>query len=174
MIKRFYIIPFFITCIWCLSCEKDDICSETTATTPHLIIRFYDINNPSQPKSVRQLSVIGNGDNLEPVISNRSTDSIALPLKFNEENIYTVTEFELKKNSDYDTDPNSGTNSDSDFIKITTLPIFKYVSRACGFKSIYTESKISIIEDSSNWIFNYEIVNDHIEYENKAHIKIYH
>ena len=76
--------------------------------------------------------------------------------------------------SDYDTDSNSGTNSESDFIKITTLPIFKYVSRACGFKSIYTESKISIIEDSSNWIFNYEIINDHIEYENKAHIKIYH
>lgn len=174
MLKKLFVTSFLFLCLWYLGCEKDDICAESTTTTPHLIIRFYDINNPSQPKSVRQLSVIGNGDNLEPVFSNRSTDSIAIPLKFNDENIYTVTEFELKKDSDYDTDSNSGTISNSDNIKITTLPIFKYVSRACGFKSIFTESKMNIIEDSSNWIFNYEIVNDYIEYENKAHIKIYH
>ena len=58
---------------------------------------------------------------MDPILPIESTDSIALPLKFDEENIYTVSEFELKKDSDYDTDSNSGTTSDSDFIKITSL-----------------------------------------------------
>lgn len=174
MLNKKFLFLFLVMPLFYLNCEKDDICASTTSTTPHLIIRFYDINNPSQLKSVRQLSVVGVGDNMDLIINSKTTDSIALPLKFNEENIYTSTEFNLKKDSDYDNDSNTTTASNTDVIKITTLPFFEYVSRACGYRSIFQETKINIIEDDSNWIFNYEIVNDLIENERKAHIKIYH
>jgi len=29
------------------NCEKDDICAETTPTTPKLVIEFYDNANPT-------------------------------------------------------------------------------------------------------------------------------
>ena len=44
-----------------ISCERDDICAESTATTPQLIIEFYDASNPDDLKSVPRLTVYGEG-----------------------------------------------------------------------------------------------------------------
>ena len=40
-------------------CEPDDICSQSTQTTPRLVIDFYDIENLSDKKSVAGLFAIG-------------------------------------------------------------------------------------------------------------------
>ena len=42
-------------------CEKDDICDPTTATTPLLVIEFYDYSQPSLTKNVVNLKVTGEG-----------------------------------------------------------------------------------------------------------------
>ena len=67
------------------SCEKDDICAETTPTTPKLILRFYDITSQDDTKNVTDLRVTGFDENNEEVdISNLNivtTDSINLPLR---------------------------------------------------------------------------------------------
>ena len=42
-----------------LGCEKDDICSSDTGTTPQLILRFYDIANQEETKAVPNLLVYG-------------------------------------------------------------------------------------------------------------------
>ena len=39
------------------SCEKDDICAESTPTTPKVVIEFYDAANPTTAKNVSNLVV---------------------------------------------------------------------------------------------------------------------
>ena len=44
-----------------ISCERDDICAEATATTPRLLIEFYDVASPDDLKSVLRLTAYGEG-----------------------------------------------------------------------------------------------------------------
>ena len=165
--------------IW--SCERDDICAEATATTPNLIIRFYDINNQDEFKSVRQLTVRGlddlgvPGDEID--LPSVSPDSIALPLRFADENIETITRFQLEKDSDFATNGNDTNDSNIDIIEVRYTPEFIYVSRACGFKSIFNFGNtggITIAQDGDNWIINSDIINQTIDNENAAQVIIFH
>jgi len=174
--KKFSALIILITLIG-ISCERDDICAESTPTTPHLIIRFYDVDDQEQTKQVRLLTVNGvdgDGNLLENIISNTSTDSIVLPLYFQNEGIVTKSRFELKRDSDFDNDSNNTTFSNTDIIEVSYTPEFVYVSRACGYKSIFNNAQNTIILDSEQWIFGYEIINPTIENENSAHIILYH
>ncbi|MEZ4802769.1 MAG: DUF6452 family protein [Gelidibacter sp.] len=160
------------------SCERDDICAETTPTTPHLIIRFYDINNPEEFKQVRQLSIRGfDANDMEieqEILAPVNTDSIVLPLRFDGEGIPTTSRFILEKDRDFFLDTNPATVSNIDMIKVNYTPEFVYVSRACGYKSIFTNTSITIVSDSENWIFSSEVINTTIENENQAHIILRH
>ncbi|WP_298902801.1 DUF6452 family protein [uncultured Psychroserpens sp.] len=166
------------------SCERDDICAEGTATTPLLIIRFYDVNNQDNTKEVRQLEVKGLGDDglpfsETPIVSRTNTDSIALPLRFTEEGIETITRFQLERDADFadNTDPNDDSNID--IITVTYTPEFIYVSRACGYKSIFNFGATGGVTrevdgDDDIWITNIEIVNETIDNENAAQVILYH
>lgn len=174
--KKFCLIIVLII-LTGISCERDDICAEATPTTPHLIIRFYDINEQENTKQVRLLTVNGvDGDGvlLETIVNSVSTDSIVLPLYFQEEGIITTSRFELKRDSDFDNDTNDTTVSNTDIIEVSYTPEFIYVSRACGYKSIFNGAQNTLVIDSDNWIFSYEIINPTIENENEAHIILYH
>ena len=160
-----------------MGCERDDICAESTATTPHLIIRFYNVDDQEQTKQVRLLTVNGiddSGNPLGDIIANVSTDSIVLPLRFGNEGIVSKTRFELKKDSDFDNDNNTTTFSNTDVIEVSYTPEFLYVSRACGYKSIFNNAQNTLIIDSDNWVASYEIINPTIDNENAAHIILYH
>ena len=166
------------------SCERDDICAEGTATTPHLIIRFYDVNNQDNTKEVRQLEVKGLGDDGlpfsdTPIVSRTNTDSIVLPLRFAEEGVETITRFQLERDADFadNTDPDDDSNID--IITVTYTPEFVYVSRACGYKSIFnlavTDAVVREVDgDDDLWITNIEIVNETIDNENAAQVILYH
>ncbi|WP_053992640.1 DUF6452 family protein [Mangrovimonas sp. TPBH4] len=158
-----------------LGCEKDDICAETTATTPHLIIRFYDVNNPTSTLSARMLTVKGEGLE-EEIVSSTTTDSILLPLNFQEEGMTAISRFELKIDTDYDSDTDESTASNTDIIEVNYTPEFVYVSRACGYKSTFAGTEIDVDEtnDEDIWIINAVTVNTTIENETAAHINIYH
>ncbi|WP_040282051.1 DUF6452 family protein [Psychroserpens damuponensis] len=188
--KNIKFIILFIAIIF-YSCERDDICSEATPTTPHLIIRFYDINNPDNLKQVRQLEIVGLDDTDTPlsenILSRTETDSIVLPLNFQAENEITTTRFQLEKDADFSIDVNEDgeddltTTSNPDVITITYTPEFVYVSRACGYKSIFHLDETQGIQrdgtaqgDDDTWITNFEIINETIENENAAQIIIYH
>ena len=45
------------------SCERDDICPETTPTTPRLIIDLHDFSNQEEKKNVLDLRVQGVDNN---------------------------------------------------------------------------------------------------------------
>ena len=169
-----------------LGCERDDICAEAVATTPRLIIRFYDINNPDNLKQVRQLEAEGLKDGSDEsngiIIPRANTDSINLPLNFESE-IETFTRFRLTKDADFandtnaDGEDNEDTVSNPDVITIKYTPEFIYVSRACGYKSIFNLDEIEGISrevDEDIWITSFEIVNQTIDNENAAQIIIYH
>ncbi len=170
-----------------ISCERDDICAEGTPTTPRLIIRFNDISNPDDSKNVRRLTVTGEGldEATQSLVFNSDTDSINLPLQFQDEDIITTTRYILKKDTDFDSDvdgngnPILTTESNIDIIEINYTPEFIFVSRACGFKSVFHLNEdgniaFDIVNDSENWASSFLINNTTIENENEAHITIFH
>ncbi|MFT4612551.1 MAG: hypothetical protein ACJA1H_001501 [Glaciecola sp.] len=179
IISLFSFIVIIAIVTW--SCERDDICAEATPTTPRLIIRFYDINNPNNLKQVRQLEVdglnISNVPNSEtPIVTRSNTDSINLPLNFQEE-VETSTRFLLERDADYADNEDLTDDSNSDIITITYTPEFVYVSRACGYKSIFNldlDDPVTRETDDNIWTTSFEIINFTIENENAAQIKIYH
>ena len=149
------------------SCEKDDICDAATATTPKLIIEFYDILNPTVLKKVTNLAVKEVGSTA--IIGFVSESKIQLPLKTNED----ITKYSLILNS---TDV---TIDNEDFLQFNYTRQNIFVSRACGYKTIFTlDPTTPFIKTETStpiryWIQNITIETSNITTENETHIKIY-
>jgi hypothetical protein len=159
------------------SCERDDICPESTATTPRLIIEFNDITNLEDSKNVRQLTVIGiddEGNDIRTLISRTTTNQLALPLKIVTEGENNTSRFKLIRDADFDIDNNASTASNTDVITITYLPEFVYVNRACGFKSIFNSISIEVENDDDQWVLGQNTNIENIENELNAHITLFH
>ena len=96
--KKFFIV--LIATVTTYNCESDDLCPESTLTTPRMIITFYDVNNPEERKNVESLGVyiIKNSEfTLINEINGINTDSIAIPLRDDE----SVSNFKLCLRSNY-------------------------------------------------------------------------
>ncbi len=161
-------------------CEKDDICPEETPTTPHLIIRFYDLADTESVKNVNSLFAYALDPNDEIInfadLNIASTDSIVIPLQTNMMN----TRFALHK--DYAVD-NNGTPEDPsddmllgnpDIITLSYQPEDVYVSRACGFRTVFNGIVFDVDLDGDNWIINSELQQVDIVNEFSAHVKVFH
>ena len=124
------------------SCEKDDICPETTQTTPRLVIEFYDLTNPDVLLQVPELYALGLSTNgIEIPINNEivtTRSSIELPLKTDD----TETEFILYKSYDI---VDGEVIGNPDRIKVTYDSENVYVSRACGYKQILTFKPLPLL-----------------------------
>ena len=149
------------------SCEKDDICDATTATTPKLIIEFYDVLHPTVLKNVTNLAVKEIGSTT--IIGFVSESKIQLPLKTNED----ITKYSLILNS---TDV---TIDNEDFLQFNYTRQNIFVSRACGYKTIFTLDpttpfiKTETSTPDGYWIQNITVATSNITTENETHIKIY-
>lgn len=148
------------------SCEKDDICAKGTPVTPRIIIEFYDAAQPTVVKNVIQLGVIE--PNLTSGLAFTGVSKIQVPLKTNQNS--TILRF-IQNGSD--------TNASNDNIDILTFNyqrVDEYVSRACGFKTLFylnETNPITHTADSNNWIQNIQVQQINIENENEVHVKIY-
>jgi len=155
-----------------ISCEKDDICSSETSTTPMLVLRFYDIAAEDETKQVPNLLVYGLNDSSEIVLfdhiglSASNTDSIAIPLRTDG----NLTRFVLHRDFEGD-DFQTG---NFDIITANYEREDLYVSRACGYKDIFNDLTLNLETDTDNWIINSEILNTTIKNEITAHVKIFH
>jgi hypothetical protein len=136
------------------SCIKDDIC--INAITPNLIIRFYKDTIPTELKNVQLDSVWTINKNGLSTYKNVSTDSIAIPLNLNQD----ITKYILENNSVKDTIEFYYTRSDV------------FVSRSCGYKTIFNNFQINSY--TNNWIKNITINNTSISDEKASHLNIYH
>ena len=186
-----YSIVFIISLIAVITlqnCERDDICSETTATTPRLLIEFYDVTSPDDLKSVLRLTAYGeglvvdeNGIEIEPVVAsdatllfNENENNIALPLLIGSEGESTTVRFVLEKFTNFRLDEDTTTESNVDIIEISYIPQFIYVSRACGYKSIFRNLDIDLVPGEDAWISNIDIEETKIENEDTVHVRIFH
>ena len=138
------------------SCEPDDVCNLENPSTPQLVFRLYDANQPSQLKSVDTLRV--KDTDKESILQLINTDSIALPFQINAN----------KMNLDFLV---TGGISDELLIDYQTQDM--YLSRACGFQSTFIINEIEISTNKS-WINTIEIVTNEILVDTLAHVKIYH
>ena len=163
------------------SCERDDICDEGKLTTPRLVIDFKDLINPESPKNVFGFRAEDADDTTHYLddYNDITTNTVILPLKTNED----TTQFALYK--DYNEVDDNGTPDDEtddidltnrDVITITYAREEIYVSRACGYKTIFKNVLITLEDDGDNWIQLIQSVNDNqsIEDETTTHFNILH
>lgn len=161
-------------------CEKDDICDANTPTTPRLVITFYDINNGTVKKNVTNLKVIGEGMTEGIIFNKTATDeskyvtnssTISIPLKTDGDT--TSYRFILNSTS---TNP-ALVNTDNIRFDYTREEIF--VSRACGYKTIFhlNPAKPATHTDATIpdglWMRYVSVEKVKIDNENETHVKIF-
>lgn len=180
--RKLKLFALFIT-LPLISCERDDICAATTQTTPRLLIEFYDSANTDDLKNVPRLTVYGENlitnpteDSDTTLVFNQNKNLIELPLKIEseDETTITLTRFVLEKETNLRVDDDNSTESNIDKIEISYQTEFVFVSKACGYKSIFNNLDINLDLDGNTWIDNIEIVETTIENENTTHVKIFH
>ena len=173
--KIHFYICLIISFSLLVACEKDDICAETTTTTPQLVITFKDANNINESKAVESLAVYAIENNeliLIETINGINTDSIAIPLK----NDIGISNFKFYKNYSIIDEIIEGEENHI-YLEYNAVEVF--VSRACGFKTNFTlDSTLPFIKTETSipdgyWIQNVVINTSNISTENEIHAKIY-
>jgi len=173
------IIPILLIAALSISCERDDICSDATPTTPRLIIDLYDSENPDTKKNVFDLVVIGvDNDDFLPDYIFQDVDDLILPLRTDD----NTTEYILVKEAtvndngtpDDSTDDFVDGNQDRIILNYSREQVF--VSRACGFKTIFENVTLTIVQDDDNWMLSRVPLTDNqsVIDETTTHFNISH
>lgn len=163
------------------SCESDDVCDSSIAATPSLVIEFYDRTNTSSLKSVTNLKIkeVGNPSFLIFTENNStllSATKFKLPLKTGS----TTVSYEFNLNADVNASGvvNPASNKDIITFDYTTKDV--YISRACGYKTVFEMNDFTYLNNVSDatgesfkWINNTLLITKTIENETTVHLKIY-
>lgn len=161
------IIALLLLVVSFSGCEKDDIC--TDETTPRLILEFYDDSNPTVLKNVVSLKIKGVDETLD-LGTYSGVSKIELPLDITKD----ITKYSLILNSN-----GSLASPNEDFLQFNYTRDDVFVSRACGFKTIFTLNSPDGVQltDAATpdtfWIKNMNIETPNITTENETHLKIY-
>lgn len=155
------------------SCEKDDICAEGTPTTPSLIVEFYDKDNRTDLKNITNLKFYAEG--FETEIDSVTGTKMSLPLKTNQPSTKWALVFNRVTTG--------GVITNTDFLEFKYTTRNEYISRACGYKTLFTLNNDSAAEpnpvhtdaaDETNlWIQDITLEQTNVEDENEVHVKIY-
>lgn len=174
-------IALFLILIAFLGCEKEDICPEDSITTPRLIIAFFDVETieDQNPKNVFRFRAqgVGNENPVDDLDGSSGKQKIALPLKTTTEDPNSeafTTEYVLTKN--YRVDNNGTVTGNEDIITISYTTEQEYVSRGCGFKTIFKNITLTVEDDGDRWIQVIQSVDDNqiIADESATNFNIYH
>ncbi len=149
-------------------CEKDDICAEEV-TTPQLVISFINITDRASLKPVNNLEVRGIVLTDSLAVFN-GVSTISIPLKTGAD--FTEYSFELFSNN-----PEI---ANTDIIRFNYIRNEVFVSRACGFKTIFTleENSAFLLTDAepadTYWIKEITVNQPNIINEDETHVNIYY
>ncbi|WGD34324.1 DUF6452 family protein [Olleya sp. YS] len=172
--KHIKLVLLFVMLASVFTCERDDLCPETTPTTPSLIIEFFDNATQDSPKNVFDLYVIGEDNNIVlPGYSLVDTNELILPLRTDQDS----TTFKIISNAVLDSDGNLTDDGNEDIVTISYQREDVYVSRACGYKTIFNNVVVSVDGGTDgNWIIFTEAAFDNltIEDETITHYFFYH
>ncbi len=149
-------------------CEKDDICAEGTPTTPQVVIEFFD-SDSQLPINVSKLEV--NEFGTSKILNTfDGVSKIKLPLK----TMSDLTKYTLKLNAgNTNTALINEVHLQFDYIRHDL-----YVSRACGYKTLFvlnlnSPTFIDSTPANGSWIESIVILKPNILDENETHIKIF-
>ncbi len=147
-----------------IGCTRDDICPETTQSTPRLVMEFRDNTDFRLVKPVTNLSVKLTSTQ-EEVFTPRTDTIFQIPL----DPSATSLQFSFTRDA-------SGTSPNTDFATINyTRGEDVYINRACSFVTTYDDVSITIQgEGTANWMFGPVITNPTVENEDVTHITIFH
>lgn len=149
------------------ACEKDDICAGGESVTPNVVISLYDRLDSERLKIAPKIAIIANGFKDTIVYKNRS--KIELPLQINtNETIWNVYLYEP-------TITNNDTIIKQDQLRFTYTPEALYVSKACGYKTIFHEFNSTKTANTSgnSWIQSIYKLTNEISTNENAHIQLY-
>lgn len=154
-------------CLLMISCEKDDICAGLDTTTPSVNITFYNVLRTHEEKAVEILECYTEDNPLKKVFYNQS--SIQLPLKVSESQTAWILVNKQVINSDTIT-------IGLDTLKFDYRVESEYISKACGYRSVFKHVKTQLNSNSSsitpgNWIISQESTNE-INNSNEKHVNI--
>ena len=165
-------------CVLCVvyfssSCERDDICSEDTPTTPLLIIKFIDNVTGINSKAPNELLIKPIDTTItDSIYFISNVDSIAIPLRTDA----SITDYEFIINADTTDEGNEIINRDTISFQYTLQE--EYLNSACGFRATFTGLTTTPPDepDDANWIKVVTIQRDreNIIDETAAHILIFH
>lgn len=174
------------------TCERDDLCPESSPTTPNMIIDFVDNNIIENSKNVFGLVVLGIDDpsvfplntsvpedsNLRGV-SGEDTNQIFLPLKTTEDQTHfiLISEFEIDDNDTPDNLADDFFTGNQELVTINYIRNDVYVSRACGYKTVFENAGVALDQgNDGQWIFQTIPQNDNliIEDETTTHYTFSH
>lgn len=169
--KTIYITLISLLAILFWNCEKDDLCADGTPTTPQLIINFYDATNPSIKKIVPYLGIVEEGTKKDTLIF-KGKDAIKLPLRTNlKKTTYHLISSDLDSNGKV-----VFSNINKIEFNYSTKDI--YISRACGYKTLFTLANspngVVLTEiDNKGWINEVQVLQTNIINETETHIEIF-
>lgn len=136
------------------SCQ-DEFCLD--ATTPNLIIRFYDKDTVTNTKSIK---LIVWANSLDTLYNGVTTDSLSIPLDTQNNNV--TYHFSIL----------DSLNSQED-ININYITEDIFVSKACGYKSIFKD--VNITTTNNDWLSTTTPASTfNITDQTQAHVKIFH
>jgi hypothetical protein len=162
--KKIILLLFIF--VFTINCEKDDICDPAKATTPRLVIKFFNASNINEEKTVSNLIVYYNN---KPIDSITNSSSIKIPL--NTATDETSLRFVLNGFNDITTDDNE------DIVTFNYTRQDVYVSRACGYKTLFElapTNPVIVAADAQNWIQNTSVIQPVIKDENETHLHIFY
>jgi len=173
------IIALILLLFTLTNCEKDDICSEDTSTTARLYIEFYNSVNPDSRKNVFNFRVQGvDNENVLEDYNVTTANSVYLPLKTteNETQFLLHNDYEINDNGTPDDDTDDFVDGNQDIITISYAVKEEYVSRACGYKTIFENVTITVFDDGDKWIDLIQSTTDNepISNETEAHFNLFH
>ena len=168
---KILIIPVLLVITLLISCERDDICAASTPTTPNLIIDLIDSSNSENSKTVFDLVVVG--EEKEDILDGYNivdVNQIILPLRTD----VNTTQYSLFKGYSIDNNDTPDDTSDDiisegneDVIVMNYTREQVYVSRACGFKTIFKNVTLTIVADDDNWMISRQSVEDNQSVEDE-------
>ncbi|MUP45442.1 hypothetical protein E0K83_06745 [Gramella sp. BOM4] len=163
-----------------MGCQRDDICPESTTTTPLMVIRFYENVDPFDPTAPQNLSIREEGNEEYATVRSQSgnliryfrytQDSLAIPLRTDND----VTNYEFTVNTPQASEDEPEVPGNTDVLRFSYGRQEEYLNRACAFKVNYVGLKIELeAGEDGSWIEDVQIEEANIDDQNQAHVSIF-
>lgn len=154
------------------SCQRDDICPESTVTTPQLRISFFDFDEREIPKPPANLRV--KLSETDSILLNRiNVADIRVPLRTNQ----NFTEYDFILNAAVLDSAGADTSGNPDRLLFAYARNEIYINRACSYKVNFIDLNVDVQPEqdpNTFWIREINVVEETIENETNTHILIYH